>query len=224
MTDNKLGGILAKVAKIQDAVGHIPKNGTGPASKGSFQYVKYEDILEGIRKELVQNNVITRFETLEHDVHAEQIGGRMVVNTKVLVRYTYIDIEDGSEHISVVGGEGSDIGGDTATRKAYTQAQKVNLLHTFNIVSGDEPDSDAAERVDLPKVKESKPPASDPVSDIRKQITDNFVNNADSPYTAEQVNVLAKRLTNKEPSGSDGWFSHLPSLKKLLAALEAGEV
>ena len=42
--------IYKAIAAIQAGVGNIPKNGVGPASQGSYKYVKNDDILEAISK------------------------------------------------------------------------------------------------------------------------------------------------------------------------------
>ena len=138
-------GIYKKIEKIQDAVGILPKDGKGPSAKGGFAYITYDSIAEAVRKLLVENSVIVRPEVVDYESKAEIVSNRSVVHTTVVVKYIYTDVADGSEYISTVAGEGSDIGGDTATRKAFSQARKIDLLQTFTIVTG-EPvdDSDGA--------------------------------------------------------------------------------
>jgi hypothetical protein len=136
--------IYQAIAAIQAGVGNIPKNGIGPASQGSYKYVKNDDILESISKLMVANNVITRPEIFGYDLVTREIGaGRMVPLTIVHVRITYISVEDGSEFTVSVAAEGAD-NGDKAGRKAITQAQKIANLLTFNIATG-EPDPDGME-------------------------------------------------------------------------------
>lgn len=219
MSDTKIPGIYAKIAAVQEAAGHVPKNGVGPAAKGSFQYVKYDDILETVRRELVKNKVITSVETVEYLPVPTQVGNRMVVNTSVLVKYTYTDIEDGSTHSSTVGGEGSDIGGDLATRKAYTQAQKIHLLQTFNIVSGDEPDADAAEPIELPDAAPAAPKQTKREEGIAatRAAIQGLLADPNNELKPKMVNDIGNELSGKSPQE---WGGDAAFLKKLLTELE----
>ena len=213
---SKAPGIYAKIAAIQKEVGNIPKNGRGPSSKGSFEYVKFDDILLAVRNLFVEHGVIQNIKTLSHVVNSNIVGTRSVVNTSILVEYTYIDVEDGSSHVSSVGGEGSDIGGDTATRKAYTQALKIALLHTFNIVTGDEPDSDGAETAEVPAVAAQKAPSATDqnIDGVRAEIT--AIIKGTNSFTGAKVNEFANNLTKKTP---DQWGGNLTDLRKVLKGL-----
>ena len=213
---SKAPGIYAKIAAIQEEVGNIPKLGRGPSSKGSFEYVKFDDILLAVRNLFVQHGVIQNIKTLSHVVNSNIVGTRSVVNTSILVEYTYIDVEDGSSHVSSVGGEGSDIGGDTATRKAYTQALKIALLHTFNIVTGDEPDSDGAETAEVPSVAAQKAPSATDqnIDGVRGEI--GAIIQGTNSFTGAKVNEFANNLTKKTP---DQWGGNLTDLRKVLKGL-----
>lgn len=136
--------IYEAIAAIQAGVGNIPKNGIGPASQGSYKYVKNDDILDAISKLMVQHNVITKPEILRHELVSREIGAnRVIPMTVVDLKMTYISVEDGSEFSVVVSSEGAD-NGDKGGRKAVTQAQKIANLLTFNIATG-EPDPDGIE-------------------------------------------------------------------------------
>lgn len=214
-------GIYAKIAAVQRDIGNVPKNGKGPAAKGGFEYVKFDDILASTRDLFVSNGIITEVETLEHNVHVEVIGTRMVVNTNIKVRYTYIDIEDGSRHSTTVGGEGNDIGGDLATRKAYTQALKIALLQTFNIVTGDEIDSDGAAVLEVPAAPDqTKTAATTNVDDLKAQIGA-VIGDENSPYDGDAVNALGDKLTGKKRAV---WFNDAKSLQLILDGIAKGEV
>lgn len=125
--------ILGKIARIQAEVGAIPRNGKGPAQKGGFSYVKAEDILDKVHSLLVQEEVIVvpTIEYTKHDV--QYVNNRAMITATIKATYNYIAVEDGSSITVVSVGEGSDIGSDTATRKAATQALKISHLHTFTI-------------------------------------------------------------------------------------------
>lgn len=215
--------ILEKIYNIQANVGSIPKNGVGPATKGAYAFIKNDDVLAAIRKQLIDQKVIVQVKTLEHNVNAREAGNRTVVNTNVLVSYTYYDVEDGSSFENIVGGEGSDIGSDTATRKAYTMSQKINNIQVFNIVTGDEIDPDAAEP--MPEHKPAEQVAAAPkqtpaqtVAAEMKAISVDFIQSG--KYDSAAVNALAAKVTGKDKANT--WT--IPDIKKLRKALEAGEV
>lgn len=213
-------GIYKKIAAIQANVGNIPKNGRGPAQKGGFEFVRFDDVVERIHNMLNEYGVITEVKTLEHKHDVQYINNRMNVNVAILVAYRYIDTEDGSIFASTVAGEGSDIGADTATRKAYSQALKVNLLQTFTIVTGDEPDSDGLPPRDPGEEAAATPvapkPAGDSVDSLRKQIGA-FINDSSNSLTKERVNEIGDTVTKKD---RDKWFSSVADLKKVLAEVE----
>lgn len=126
-------GIHRKIAAIQREVGAIPKNGQGPQNKGGFAYIKAEDILDKIHQLLVRYNVIVipDIQYSKHEVVRD--GGRGYTNATISVKYTYTDVDSGESITTSSVGEGSDIGSDTATRKAATQAMKISHLHMFTI-------------------------------------------------------------------------------------------
>ena len=136
--------IYNAIANIQAGVGNVPKAGIGPASQGSYKYVKNDDILEAISKLMIENKVITRPVITNHQLVTREIGAnRFVAMTIVTLDVTYISVEDGSEFTVSVTAEGAD-NGDKGGRKAVTQAQKIANLLTFNIATG-EPDPDGME-------------------------------------------------------------------------------
>lgn len=227
-------GIYKKIAAIQEGVGAIPMNGVGPAQKGGFAFIKGADLIDGVRREVIKNGVITRVKTLKHEVNAREVNNRTIINTSVLVSYTYIDIDDGSEFENIVAGEGSDIGSDTATRKSFSQALKINHLQVFNISSNEDVDSDSHAPIELPepgkveqkaptKAAEAKAAKEQSVAEIRAVIAEKFIQDPKSPYDSASVNALGKKITGKESNGSDGWGFNVGDLKKIIAALDRGE-
>lgn len=212
--------IYKAIAAIQAGVGNVPKAGVGPASQGSYKYVKNDDILEAISKLMIANKVITRPVITKHKLVTREIGAnRSVPMTIVSLDVTYISTEDGSEFTVSVTAEGAD-NGDKGGRKAVTQAQKIANLLTFNIATG-EPDPDGYE------VTPNSGGTSASAAKIKK---------AAGPGTGDQIksflgangldgsvaNALGKRLSGgKSP---DSWRNDEAVLKQILAALKAGEV
>ncbi len=222
--------IFAKIATIQKEVGAIERNGTGPAAKGGFSYIKAEDILDKIHSLLVQQNVIV-VPTLEYSKHEVQvINNRQYVSVTIKAQYQYVCVDDGSYILVTSVGEGSDIGSDTATRKAATQALKISHLHTFTIPNsefddeGSEPsagksapassNSKAAQTVSKAK---SAVPAE--VSKLQNTVR-TFITNG---VSAESVKKIGERVSGElnKPAYDK---NDVDTLKGIVTALEAGLV
>lgn len=219
--------IFSKIATIQKEVGAIPRNGTGPAAKGGFSYVKAEDILDKIHSLLVQENIIV-VPTLEYTKHETQyVNNRQMVSVAIKAQYQYIAVEDGSYILVTAIGEGSDIGSDTATRKAATQALKISHLHTFTIPNS-EFDDEGYEPADkqvggsaTSKAAQvvSKAKASPEVSKLQGRVRE-FITNG---VPADAVKTIGERIT-KDLGKAAYDKNDVDTLKGIITALEAGEV
>ena len=217
--------IYNAIAAIQAGVGNIPKNGVGPASQGSYKYVKNDDILDAISKLMIENGVITKPEILRHELVTREIGAnRAVAMTVVDLKVTYISIEDGSEFSVLVSSEGAD-NGDKGGRKAVTQAQKIANLLTFNIATG-EPDPDG---IEVSSVAHSASPAAQKIAKASSSNASGAskVSNEIKAFLGANnlagsvANALGQRISGKDDSS---WSSDEDVLKKVLEALKAGEV
>jgi hypothetical protein len=215
--------ILQAIANIQAGVGAIPKNGVGPASQGSYKYIKNDDILEKISGLLVENNVIVQPRITKHKLVSREIGaGRIVPIVIVELQTTFVHAEDGSTFTVVTCAEGAD-NGDKGTRKAVTQAQKIANLLTFSIATG-EPDPDGEDVVpNVPKATA----ASKKIDDAKKPDAASAFNEIKAFLGANQIpssaaNALGARLSGGKPSSE--WSNDIAVLKKILTALKNGEV
>jgi hypothetical protein len=213
--------IYNAIANIQAGVGNIPKNGMGPASQGSYKYVKNDDILESISKLMIENKVITRPTIKSHELVTREIGSnRSVAMTVVELEVTYISLEDGSEFVTTVIAEGAD-NGDKGGRKAVTQAQKIANLLTFNIATG-EPDPDGMEVV-------ASAGGSTPV---QKKIATASAGGATKIYNEikaflganELAGSVANGIGNRISGGDAEWMKDEKILTEVLKALKNGEV
>lgn len=227
---NTVGTIFAKIAKIQAEVGAIPKDGTGPSAKGSFKYVRAEDILDKIHALLVQENVIV-IPSLEYTKHTtEMVNNRQYVSVALTARYTYVSVDDGSSITVTAVGEGSDIGSDTATRKAATQALKISHLHTFTIPNSEFDDegyeapagkaaapanTKAAQTISKASRSAVTPEVSELQGTVRK-----FV---DGGVGADIVKTIGERVT-KELGKPSYDKNDVDILRGIVTALNAGEV
>jgi hypothetical protein len=212
--------IYKAIAAIQAGVGNIPKNGVGPASQGSYKYVKNDDILESISKLMIEHKVITKPEILRHELVTREIGAnRTVPMTVVDLRVTYISIEDGSEFAVLVSSEGAD-NGDKGGRKAVTQAQKIANLLTFNIATG-EPDPDG---IEVTPVAKGASAAQAKIQSAANSGTYNEIKAflGANGLSGSVANALGGRFSGGKAPAE--WTQDESVLKQVLAALKAGEV
>lgn len=212
--------IYQKIAAIQKEVGAIPKNGQGPPQKGGFAFIKAEDVLDKIHSLLVEHEVIV-IPTItygKHEVRTE--GSRSYISACIDVQYEYIAVEDGSSVITTSVGEGSDIGSDTATRKAATQALKISHLHMFTIPNsefddeGYEPPGEKAE----PKPNRAVAKAAQPASSAA---TSNSLTKARSLVKAAgaKLDLTPTELNERGQKIDKDFFGNIESLEKLLLVL-----
>ena len=213
--------IYTAIAAIQAGVGNIPKNGVGPASQGSYKYVKNDDILDAISRLMIENGVITKPTMTAHYLSTREIGAnRSVAMTVVELEITYISLEDGSEFTTTVIAEGAD-NGDKGGRKAVTQAQKIANLLTFNIATG-EPDPDG---IEVSPVAHSATPAAQKIDKAKAPSGGTYnqikVFLGEHGIQSSVANTLGQRISGKSDSS---WANDEEVLKKVLEALKAGEV
>jgi hypothetical protein len=212
--------IYKAIAAIQAGVGNIPKNGVGPASQGSYKYVKNDDILEAISKLMIEHKVITRPVITKHKLVTREIGAnRTVPMTVVTLQVTYISTDDASEFTISVTAEGAD-NGDKGGRKAVTQAQKIANLLTFNIATG-EPDPDGME---VAPVAQRATPAASKIATAKTGGTYNEIKAflGANGLGSSVANALGDRLSGGKPGAE--WSKDEEVLKQVLKALKAGEV
>jgi hypothetical protein len=212
--------IYKAIAAIQAGVGNIPKSGIGPASQGSYKYVKNDDILEAISKLMIEHKVITKPVITNHQLVTRGIGAnRTVPMTVVTLDVTYISIEDGSEFTVSVTAEGAD-NGDKGGRKAVTQAQKIANLLTFNIATG-EPDPDGME---VSPVAQHASPVAGKIEKAAASGTYNQIKTflGTAGLSGSVANTIGGRISGGKASSE--WTTDEAVLKQVLAALKAGEV
>jgi len=217
--------IYGAIAAIQAEVGNIPKNGIGPASQGSYKYIKNDDILEKVSELLVKHNVIVRPRVLSYEITNREIGaGRTAPLTVLTLETTYVSVEDGSEFSVVVSSEGAD-NGDKAGRKAMTQAQKMTNLLTFSIATG-EPDPDGIEAPSSASAPTQSPVAKK-IANAKNDDATTIFNEVKAFLGANGLNgsianTIGTRISGGKPAGE--WSSDVSVLREVLKALKNGEV
>lgn len=212
---NKVPDIYGKILKIQEEVGAIPKNGIGPSSKGSFKFIKAEDVLDKIHSLLVANGVIV-VPTITYSKHeARDQGGRQYITATIAVRYEYISVSDGSSLTTDSVGEGSAIGDDTATRKAATQALKISHLHMFTIPNGEFDDEGyeppAASAPQQTRAQTATAKAGDPLLAVRTQVK---VAAGKKKLASADLNAMGTKI-------DEDFFNSVPALTQLLGQINS---
>lgn len=167
--------------------------------------------------------------TITHTKH-EVISNnnRNYIFASVSAQYAYIAVEDGSQIVVTAVGEGSDIGSDTATRKAATQALKISHLHTFTIPNsefddeGYEPVAKGETTAAPSKAQQAiakASPVNAEVSKLQGTVREYVANGVD----AATIKALGEKVT-KELGKPAYDKADLDILKGIVKALEAGEV
>jgi hypothetical protein len=215
--------IYNAIAKIQAGVGNIPKSGVGPASQGSYKYVKNDDILESISKLMIEHKVITKPNITSWQHVTRDIGANRSVSLTVAeLLITYISLEDGSEFAVSVVAEGAD-NGDKGMRKAVTQAQKIANLLTFNIATG-EPDPDGVDAVanassGTPTQKRIATASATGSTALYNEIKAFLGSNG---LNGSIANTLGERLSGGKSASE--WSKDEAVLNDVLKALKNGEI
>jgi hypothetical protein len=128
-----------KLAEVMAEAERVPKNGTAPASMGSFRFATIGDIEDAVRKALGSRKVSFLPVAVEPtaDWTATLQSGKTMFYQSVRVTYRFTDGETGESVEIQSMGTGSDTQ-DKATPKALTGALKYALLEAFLIPTGDD--------------------------------------------------------------------------------------
>jgi ERF superfamily len=131
-----------KLAEARRRIGYVQKRGHN--ERFNYSYVTAADIAGSVGDILAELGVIV-IPRLE-DISYESAAGRGEVSrmARVVMAYTFTDVDSGEEVVAKVAGQGLDPG-DKAPYKAMTGALKYALLQSFLLATGDDPED---ERVD----------------------------------------------------------------------------
>lgn len=126
--------LALKIGRIMAAVGNIAKSGRNKFQ--NYDFIQSDDVVDAIRNQMINNNVIIIPRMLGYEMSAETKGFHAVVQFE----FTLIDADSGESMSATWYGEASD-SSDKSFSKAGTSALKYWLLKTFMISAG-EPDAD----------------------------------------------------------------------------------
>ena len=161
-----------KLAEVRRRIGYVQKRGHNERS--NYSYVTAADIAGSVGDILAELGVviIPRLEDISYESAVAR--GEATLMARVVMAYTFFDVDSGEEIIAKVAGQGLDPG-DKAPYKAMTGALKYALLQSFLLATGDDPEDERA--------------------DVRSTTSI-----SDRPINAEQVRDLEKRI---DETGTD---------------------
>jgi len=132
-----------KLREVRRRIGYIQKRGYN--ERHNYNYVAAADIAGTVGDVLAELGVVVipRLESITYEPHAPGRPDSVRV-ARVIMAYTFTDVDSGEEITARVAGEGLDVG-DKASYKAMTGALKYALLQCFLLATGDDPEDERAD-------------------------------------------------------------------------------
>jgi len=128
-----------KLAEVRRRIGYVQKRGHNERS--NYSYVTAADIAGSVGDILSELGVVV-IPRLEEISYESAVGrGEAIRMARVVMAYTFADVDGREEIIAKVAGQGLDPG-DKAPYKAMTGALKYALLQSFLLATGDDPEDD----------------------------------------------------------------------------------
>ncbi len=131
-----------KLAEVRRRIGYIQKRGHN--ERFNYSYVTAADIAGSVGDILSELGVVV-IPRLEEISYESAVGrGEATRMARVVMAYTFADVDSGEEIVAKVAGQGLDPG-DKAPYKAMTGALKYALLQSFLLATGDDPEDERAD-------------------------------------------------------------------------------
>jgi hypothetical protein len=131
-----------KLAEVRRRIGYVQKRGHN--ERFNYSYVTAADIAGSVGDILSELGVVVipKLEEISYESAASR--GEATRMARVVMAYTFADVDSGEEVIAKVAGQGLDPG-DKAPYKAMTGALKYALLQSFLLATGDDPEDERAD-------------------------------------------------------------------------------
>ena len=128
-----------KLAEVRRRIGYVQKRGHN--ERFNYSYVTAADIAGSVGDILSELGVVVipRLEDISYESAVSR--GEATRMARVVMAYTFADVDSGEEIIAKVAGQGLDPG-DKAPYKAMTGALKYALLQSFLLATGDDPEDE----------------------------------------------------------------------------------
>jgi hypothetical protein len=128
-----------KLAEVRRRLGYIQKRGHN--ERFNYSYVTAADIAGSVGDLLSELGVVV-IPSLENITYESTPGRNETTRmARVVMAYTFSDVDSGEELVAKVAGQGLDTG-DKAPYKAMTGALKYALLQSFLLATGDDPEDE----------------------------------------------------------------------------------
>lgn len=204
--------IYQKLLKISEAIGVVPKNLTISIGSGKYKAVGEVDVLNAVKPLEIENGIFsypTNHEVIESK-ELEKKDGRIEQFVRVKVTYRFVDIDNPTDFIETSAiGDGVD-GGDKASGKAQTYANKYALLKAYKIATGDDPDQDpSGEYNKSSKGKTQQPAAAEKKAVAPTEEQPPFMVDQFETYGARMLAVeKITKLLNGSANDTAKWLAH----------------
>ena len=131
-----------KLAEVRRRIGYIQKRGHN--ERFNYSYVTAADIAGSVGDILAELGVVVIpcLENITYESAASR--GETTRMARVVMAYTFSDVDSGEQLVAKVAGQGLDPG-DKAPYKAMTGALKYALLQSFLLATGDDPEDERAD-------------------------------------------------------------------------------
>ncbi|MGO9452436.1 MAG: ERF family protein [Candidatus Binataceae bacterium] len=131
-----------KLAEVRRRIGYVQKRGHN--ERFNYSYVTAADIAGAVGDLLAELGVVVipRLENISYETAASR--GEATRMARVVMAYTFADVDSGEQIVAKVAGQGLDPG-DKAPYKAMTGALKYALLQSFLLATGDDPEEERAD-------------------------------------------------------------------------------
>jgi ERF superfamily len=132
-----------KLAVVRRRIAYVPKRGHN--ERKNYNYVTAADIAGAVGDILAELGVVVvpRLESISHEP-SRMARSEVEHVARVVMAYTFMDVDTAEEITVKVAGEGLDAG-DKAPYKAMTGALKYALLQSFLLATGDDPENEPAQ-------------------------------------------------------------------------------
>lgn len=157
--------VYYKLHQVQSATRTLAANAEGQTGSAKYAYVSGAKLLGVIRPLMDKLGLILTQEVVgiknEPITYMTRNGEKTEMFTTVQIRFTWVDVEDGSQIVNEFFANGMN-GWDKGLGSALTYAERYYLMKTFHIAT-DEDDVDALVKDEAIKANQPAPKEADPV-------------------------------------------------------------
>lgn len=214
----------------------VEKDGVLPGNMGGKAYITAHAIAAEVKRKVVEQGLIVLPSETIHKHEVIQANNRLTIAMVIEGTYTFVSTKDGSTATVTGVGDGLAVGTAVASNIASTNAMKNALLRTFLITEQSVEDAakngipeEAAatpKAVTHARAGSARTPASQAPSSLN-ELREKIKAASERNYNANPAEVKSKTyytdLGERLFPGED-WKSNETKLKKLLTALENGEL